>query len=82
MLFPLEEIVPLGGMDGRELLQAMKSRYEFFRSPDPATTTREDAAKHGYKFESGRILFDGQMQSIVEVSIYTEGIVAVCSRTE
>jgi hypothetical protein len=81
-LFPLEETVPLGGGDTREILNKIKSRYDFARAPDPANITREEIVKNGYRFESGRFAFHNEWVSITNLSIYSDGIVANASRTE
>jgi hypothetical protein len=80
MLFPLEEIVPLGGVtDG--LLEKIKARYKFQRVPD-LSRPREEAQKNGYKFESGEFDFEGKGVQIFEFGIFSDGIVAISHTTE
>jgi hypothetical protein len=81
-LFPLEEAVPLSGGDTREILSKIKNRYDFARATDPATTTREDIAKNGYRFESGRFAFHDEWVNATDLAVYSDGIVANASRTE
>jgi hypothetical protein len=56
-LFPLEEVLPLSGINDRELIEAVTNRYRFLRSPDLA---KDDITKDGYKFASGQFHFKAQ----------------------
>lgn len=81
VLFPLEEIVPLEGINGPEAIAKIQQRYEFLKTPDPAIG-REDAAKNGYKFGTGQISLNGKKSIVVEFAIYTDGIVADAKNSE
>lgn len=81
ILFPLEEVIPLGGMNGPEAISKIQQRYEFLKTPDPGMT-REEAAKAGYKFGTGQIPLKGKKNVVVEFAIYTDGIVADARNSE
>jgi hypothetical protein len=79
-LFPVEEILPLGGADGQNISAAIASKYEF-RHP-PANPTREDIDKNGLKFAAGQMVHDGHLVNIIEFTVFNDGIVAVSTATE
>jgi hypothetical protein len=79
-LFPVEEILPLGGADGPKITAAITSRYAF-RHP-PANPTREDIEKNGLKFAGGQMVHDGHPANIIEFIVFNDGIVAVSTSTE
>jgi hypothetical protein len=81
ILFPLEEVVPLGGINGPEALGKIQRRYEFLKTPDP-TMTREDVVKQGYKFSTGQIILSGKKTVVIEFAIYNDGIVADARNSE
>lgn len=81
ILFPLEEIIPLDGVNGPEVIAKIQQRYEFLKVPDPAMT-REEANKIGYKFGTGQIPLKGRKSVVVEFAIYTDGIVADAKNSE
>ncbi len=78
LLFPLEEVVPIGGANGRQLVDEIKERYQFLRMPDLATIRPQEGAQQGYKFEAGRF----ENANIIEFSIFTDGLVGTASTTE
>ena len=79
-LFPLEEIGPLNGMNGANLIAEISRRYEFKNIP--TLTTPEEMQKNGVKFGLGNFKADERIQVITELSVYSDGIVAVTERTE
>lgn len=79
-LFPVEEILPLGGSDGPAVIAAIASRYSF--THPPANPTRDEIEKNGLKFAGGQIVRDGNIANIAEFSIFNDGIVAVSTTTE
>jgi hypothetical protein len=81
MLFPFEEIVPLGGASGRDIIEMVKQRYAFLNAPD-LSTAREEFLKNGYQFQSGEIEHDGVKANILDFSVYTDGIVVSAATTE
>jgi hypothetical protein len=81
ILFPLEEVVPLEGMNGPEAINKIQQRYEFLKTPDPAMT-REEIGKVGYKFGTGQIVMNGKKSTIIEFAIYNDGIVADAKNSE
>jgi hypothetical protein len=79
-LFPVEEIIPLGGADGPKIIAAISSKYTF--THPPANPTREDIDKNGLKFAGGQMLHEGKIANIGEFIVFNDGIVAVSSSTE
>jgi hypothetical protein len=79
-LFPVEEIIPLGGADGPKIIAAISSKYKF--THPPANPTREDIDKNGLKFAGGQMLHEGKIANISEFVVFNDGIVAVSSSTE
>ena len=79
-LFPVEEIIPLGGADGPKIIAAISSRYKF--THPPANPTREDIDKNGLKFAGGQMLHEGKLANIGEFVVFSDGIVAISSSTE
>jgi hypothetical protein len=80
-LFPLEEVVPLE-RDGRDNLSQIKTRYEFSRVTDLATTPGEEIEKNGVRLEGGKFSFEGQTAAITSLAIYRDGIVVSANRSE
>jgi hypothetical protein len=72
MLFPLEEIVPLGGANDPEIIAKIQARYHFARGPDLKS---EEIAKNGYKFESGHFTHGVAIARIVDFALYRDGVV-------
>jgi hypothetical protein len=79
-LFPVEEILPLGGSDGQIIMAAISSKYRF--THPPANPTKEDIEKNGLKFAGGQMVYDGNPVTIVEFIVFSDGIVAASSSTE
>jgi hypothetical protein len=79
-LFPVEEILPLGGSDGQAIVAAISSKYKFLHPP--ANPTREDIEKNGLKFASGRMVGDDYSANILEFIVFNDGIVAASTSTE
>jgi hypothetical protein len=79
-LFPVEEIIPLGGADGPKIIAAITSKYKF--THPPSNPTREDIDKNGLKFAGGQMLHEGKIANIGEFIVFNDGIVAVSSSTE
>jgi hypothetical protein len=78
-LFPLEEIIPLSGVNDREIIEALTGRYKFLKSPDLA---RDDVSKDGYKFASGQFSFKTSIFRITEFSIFRDGLVIIATKTD
>ena len=81
MLFPLEEIAPLGGIDGRLLVERVMERYIFRIGPD-SNVPKQEIDKTGLKFESGQFGFNGERVNINDFTAYSDGIVATANTTE
>jgi hypothetical protein len=79
-LFPVEEILPLGGADGQVLIAAITTRYKF--QHPPASPTREDIEKNGLKFAAGRTGDGEHSANIFEFIVFNDGIFAASSTTE
>lgn len=79
MLFPYEEVVPLGGVNDREIVEQVTSRYKFLKSPSLLT---EETTKNGFKFEAGQITVNGAVERITDFSIFRDGIVINSTRTD
>jgi hypothetical protein len=78
-LFPLEEVTPITGINDREIIAAITSRYHFLKSPDLA---KDDIAKDGYKFGSGQHPFGAILFRINDFSIYRDGLVINATATD
>lgn len=81
ILFPLEEVLPLSGVNGPAIFTEIQNRYGFLKAPDPAIS-REEATKVGYKFGIGQISSHAKINAVAEFSIYTDGIVAEAKTSE
>jgi hypothetical protein len=79
-LFPVEEILPLGGADGPNIVAAIAGRYRF--THPPANPTREDIEKNGLKFLGGQMTRDGGIANIIEFTVFNDGLVSVSTSTE
>jgi hypothetical protein len=79
MLFPLEELLPLSGINDREIITAVTNKYKFLRSPDLA---KDDISKDGYKFGSGQFQFHESIFRINEFSIFRDGLVVNAAVTD
>ena len=79
-LFPVEEILPLGGGDGPALVAAVAERYKF--SHPPANPTKEEVDKNGLKFVGGQFAIGVARAPIIEFTVFNDGIVAVSLSTE
>lgn len=81
LLAPLEEFIPLGGVDGRDIVQKLAERYRFLRPPN-LTATREELDKNGLTFENGLFMFNGMQLPIVAFSAFNDGLVVLSQDTE
>ena len=80
-LFPVEEILPLGGADGPKIIAAVTSRYKF--THPPGNPTKEDIEKSGLKFAGGQMVVGhGNIANIPEFTVFNDGIVSVSTTTE
>lgn len=79
-LFPLEEIGPLDGMNGSNLISEISRRYEFKNIPSVAAP--EEMQKNGVKFGLGKFKVSDRIQVVTELSVYSDGIVAISEQTE
>jgi hypothetical protein len=79
-LFPVEEILPLGGADGPKIVAAISSKYKF--THPPANPTREDIDKNGLKFAGGQMTHKDKIVNVAEFIVFNDGIVSVSTSTE
>jgi hypothetical protein len=79
-LFPVEEIIPLGGADGPKIIAAISSRYKF--THPPTNPARDEIDKNGLKFAGGQMLHEGKIANIAEFVVFNDGIVAISSATD
>ena len=80
-LFPLEAFTPLGGLNERRTVDAMRERYSFISSPS-MSSTREELNQTGIVFEEG--IYDsaaGQVK-INRLSVHDDGVVVRSNKTE
>jgi hypothetical protein len=81
LLFPLEEVSPLGGASGPAILDAITNNYSFVKSPD-LSLPRAELEKTGYKFEIGKLSKDNNDINIGELAIFSDGIVVSALTTD
>jgi hypothetical protein len=78
-LFPLEEAVPLSGVNDRAIVEGVKNKYSFLKGPDLSI---DEVAKNGYKFDSGQFVLDSQIFRIAEFAIFRDGLVIAATKTD
>jgi hypothetical protein len=81
MLFPLEEVSPLGGASGPAIFDAIGKRYSFAKRPN-LSAPRDELEKTGYKFELGSIITSEKEITIGELAIFGDGIVVGAVTTD
>ncbi len=76
-----DEVRPVVGMDLPALLQAVAARYGFAKHP---AGVEGFATSTGLRFEHGRITIAGLSNTapIHELSIFNDGVIAVCANTD
>jgi hypothetical protein len=79
VLFPYEEVLPLSGVNDRDIIDKVTTRYKFLKSPN---LVGEETAKSGFKFEHGQISIGNINERITDFSIYRDGIVINSAKTE
>jgi hypothetical protein len=79
-LFPVEEIIPLGGANGPAIVQAIASKYDFAQAP--TNPTREDIDKNGLKFAAGQFEYENEPINVGEFIVYNDGIMTSSTSTE
>ena len=79
-LFPVEEILPLGGADGPGIVAGITARYKF-RHP-PVNPTKEEIEKTGLKFLGGQFNQGVGIANIVEFTVFNDGLVSISDSTE
>jgi hypothetical protein len=79
VLFPFEEVVPLAGVNDREIIEGIGARYKFLKTPNLIS---DDVAKNGYRFEAGQFSINNTIERITDFSIFRDGIVINAPRTD
>jgi hypothetical protein len=79
VLFPYEEVVPLAGVNDREIVEKITARYKFLKSP---SLVGEETTKSGYRFEAGQITVHGTVERIADFAIFRDGIVINSAKTD
>jgi hypothetical protein len=72
-LVPFEEVVPLEGGNGPEIVRGVVQRYSFGKAPD-LSVGRDEINKNGLKFESGQFQFEGREVNIQALTVYNDGL--------
>jgi hypothetical protein len=78
-LFPFEEVIPLGGVSDLDIAEKIKAKYSFVKGPE---LTTDEIAKSGYKFETGKFLFESTTTRITDFAVYRDGIVINAAKTD
>lgn len=73
ILFPFEEVVPIGGADGKAIVAAIAHKYEFLHLPD-LSVGRDELNKNGLVFESGAFDHLGDRSNIHSLKVYNDGV--------
>jgi hypothetical protein len=73
LLFPFEEVAPLGGADGKAIIAAVGDRYSFSRLPD-VSASREDIGKNGIRFENGHFKIENHPPNILTLAVHNDGM--------
>jgi hypothetical protein len=81
VLFPFEEVIPLGGIAAPGMVNEVISRYNFAKGPDLGLP-REELQKTGLKYENGSYNAQNRPVPIVSFVIYSDGVVVDASKTE
>jgi hypothetical protein len=79
-LLPVEEIIPINGADGPNIVKAIAERYAFAQSP--INPTKDDVDKNGLKFLNGQFEHGKKRTNILEFIVFNDGIVAASLSTE
>lgn len=81
VLFPIEEVMPLGGIAAPDTVNEVVSRYNFAKGPDLGLS-KEELQKIGLKFENGQYNAQNQTVPIVSFVVFLDGVVIDASKTE
>ena len=80
-LFPLEAFAPLGGLNERRTVDAVRERYKFVNSPD-MSSSRAELERTGIVFERGIHDTAAGQATINRLSVHNDGIVVQSNKTE
>src|SRR5215469_3237065 len=79
VLFPYEEVVPLAGLNDRDIVDKVAARYKFLKIPNLVS---DETSKQGFKFEHGQITLNNAIERIIDFSIYRDGVVINAPKTD
>lgn len=79
ILFPYEEVTPLVGLNDRDIIEKVASRYKFLKSPN---LIGDETSKSGFRFEHGQITLGNAIERINDFSIYRDGVVINAPKTD
>jgi hypothetical protein len=81
VLFPLEEVTPLGGPTSDKIVDKVAERYEFTKLPN-LNVTNDEIDKSGIRFERGILKKAGSNINIIEFVVFNDGVVIGSQTTE
>jgi len=79
VLFPYEEVLPLSGVNDRDIIEKVTARYKFLKSPNLVS---DETSKSGFKFEHGQINLNNANERITDFTIYRDGVVINATKTD
>ena len=80
-LFPLEAFTPLGGLNERHTVDAIRERYKFINFPN-MSAPRAELEQTGIVFEWGVYETEAGQISINKLSIHNDGVVVRSNKTQ
>lgn len=80
-LFPLEAFAPLGGLNERRTVDAIRERYKFANSPN-MSSSRAELERSGIVFEWGVHETAAGQATINKLSVHNDGVVVRSNKTE
>jgi hypothetical protein len=81
VLFPFEEVAPLGATSGISIVSKIVDRYNFRKGPD-LNQSQAEIAKNGLKFENATAIIHGTNINIIECVVFSDGVVVTSPTTE
>jgi hypothetical protein len=79
VLFPVEEVAPVGGAPLDAIVASVAARYQFAKLPD-LNASKTELDKSGIKFERG--VLEGTAINISDFTVFSDGIVVTAQTTE
>jgi hypothetical protein len=81
VLFPFEEVAPLGATSGIPIVSKIVDRYNFRKGPD-INQSQAEIAKNGLKFENATAIIHDINVNIIEFVVFSDGVVITSPTTE